>query len=225
MPSPPGSGNAYPRRFLEAVMPIPQTLYKRGADEYLFGLAPAFGTIARIEPQSLYRVHGRNPSLLRPFETKLAFQQQHWREMARLGRTVAERAGIEPDEQRWERCAWWPRTARTVGAIEACVPAGERLALIDESVLGVEAELRGRRVIPFPERNGEWAGNPAGDAEAVAALERMRADAVGYFAVAWPAFWWLEEYPGLARGLRETGRVLVDDEDLLLLGPANGAAG
>jgi hypothetical protein len=106
-----------------------------------------------------------------------------------------------------------------VGAIEATVPRGERVALIDQALLGVEPELRGRHVLPFPEAGGEWAGAPADEEEALAALERMRAQSIGYFAVAWPAFWWLEEYPGLARELRDGGSVLVDDEDLLLIGP------
>jgi len=219
LPSPPSSGNAYPRWYLEEVLPIPEAVYFRAPDEYLFGLAPAFGPIARIEPQSLYRVHGSNASLLRPFERKLSFQYEHWATLARVAAAEARRRGIEPDAAEWERHAWWPRTARAVSAIEATVPAGERVALIDQALLGIEPELRGRHVIPFPEADGEWAGTPADDGEALAALGRMRAAAVGYFAVAWPAFWWLEEYPGLARELRAGGRVLVDDEDLLLVGP------
>ncbi len=219
MPSPPSSGNAYPRWYLEAVLPIPESVYFRAPDEYLFGLAPAFGPIARIEPQSLYRVHGTNASLLRPFEKKLSFQRENWQTLVRVGTAEARRRGIEPDQGLWERHAWWPRTARTVGAIEATVPAGERVALIDQALLGIETDLRGRRILPFPEAGGEWAGTPADDDEALAALEEMRAASISYFAVAWPAFWWLEEYPGLARALRAGGRVLVDDDDLLLVGP------
>jgi hypothetical protein len=219
MPSPPASGNAYARWFLEEVMPVPESVYFRAPDEYLFGLAPAFGPIARIASQSLYRIHGRNASLLRPFETKLSFQREHWETMVRVGGEAARRNGRVPDERAWARRAWWPRTARAVSAIEAAVPAGERLALIDQTLLGIEAELRGRTVIPFPERDGEWAGNPADDADAIAALERMRGACISYFAVAWPSFWWFEQYPGLARELRARGRVLVEDDDLLLLGP------
>ncbi|HXB16867.1 MAG TPA: glycosyltransferase [Solirubrobacteraceae bacterium] len=222
MPNPPGSGNAYPRWFLEEVMPTPESVYFRAPDEYLFALAPAFGPIARIEPQSLYRVHGANASLLRPFERKLSFQREHWKTVARVGRDLARREGLVPDEPAWAKNAWWPRTDRAVGAIEAAVPAGECLALIDETLLGFERELRGRRVLPFPEAEGEWAGNPADDEAAIAALEAMRRARVAYFAVAWPSFWWFEEYPGLARELRAGGRVLVDDDDLVLVGPRGG---
>jgi hypothetical protein len=219
MPNPPGSGNAYPRWFLEAVSPIPETVYFRAPDEYLFGLAPAFGPILRIEPQSLYRVHGSNTSLLRPFERKLVFQHEHFETMVRAGAEAARRAEVEPDEQAWRRNAWWPRTARAVGAIEQSVPEGERVAVIDDMLLGFEPELRGRTMIPFPETGGEWAGNPADDEEALAALLRMRDASVSYFAVAWPAFWWFEEYPVSMRELRAGGRVLVEDDDLVLVGP------
>ena len=114
------------------------------------------------------------------------------------------RAGAEAARARGDRArraargasnAWWPRTARAVGAIEQAVPAGERLAVIDDMLLGFEPELRGRAVIPFPEAGGEWAGDPADDEEALAALLRMRDASVSCFAVAWPAFWWFEEYP------------------------------
>jgi hypothetical protein len=222
MPNPPSSGNAYPRWFLDEVLPIPESVYFRAPDEYLFGLAPGYGTIVRIDPQSLYRVHGANASLLRPFERKLSFQRRHWETVARVGSEAARRNGFAADEQAWERRAWWPRTARAVAAIEGAVPAGERLALIDQTLLGFEHELRGRAVIPFPEAGGEWAGNPADDGEALAALRHMRGASVSYFAVAWPSFWWFEEYPGLGRELRAGGRVLVDDEDLVLIGPEEG---
>jgi len=219
MPSPPASGNAYPRWFLDEVAPIPQDVYFRAPDEYLFGLAPAFGPIVRIEPQSLYRVHGQNASLLRPFEKRLSFQRAHWETLVRVGRQAARRNGIEPDERAWARNAWWARTARAVEAIEAAVPSGERVAVIDQTLLGLEGDLRGRKVLPFPEADGEWAGSPADERQALAELARMRAASISYFAVAWPAFWWFEEYPGLGAELRAGGRVLVDDEDLVLVGP------
>src|SRR3954453_10067449 len=107
MPSPPASGNAYARWYLDEVMPTPESVYFRAPDEYLFGLAPAFGRIAHIEPQSLYRVHGQNASLLRPFEKKLAFQQAHWETVVPLARAAARRDGIAADESAWARRAWW----------------------------------------------------------------------------------------------------------------------
>jgi hypothetical protein len=219
MPSPPSSGNAYARWFLDEVMPTPEDVYFRSPDEYLFGLAPAYGPIARIEPQSLYRIHGTNTHLLRPFEKRLSFQRKHHATMLREGRRAAERAGVSVDLEAWGARAWWLRTERVVETIERVVPAGERVALSDETLLGFEAQLRGINVLPFPELDGEWAGNPVDDKQALSELERLRADHVPFLAVAWPAFWWFEEYPRFARELRERLRVITEDDDLVLFGP------
>jgi Glycosyl transferase family 2 len=220
MPSPPTSGNAYPRWFLELVMPVPERIYFKSPDEYLFGLAPAFGLIARLPPQSLYRIHGENAHLLRPFEQMLAFQLEHYDAVAPIAAEACRGEGIVADEEGWARSAWWLRTDRAVRAIEAVVPPGERFTLIDQTLLGVEAQLRGRPVVAFPEANGEWAGNPGDDEEAVGELERLRADSLRYVAVAWPSFWWFEEYPRLGAALRSMQHTLRDDPDVVIFGPA-----
>jgi Glycosyl transferase family 2 len=218
MPSPPSSGNAYARWFLDEVMPTPENVYFRSPDEYLFGLAPAYGPIVRIEPQSLYRIHGDNTHLLRPFEKRLSFQIAHHATMLRVGRRAAERAGVSVDAQTWGAGAWWLRTAHVAETIELQIPAGAQLALGDETLLGFETQLRGRTVLPFPDHRGEWAGNPLDDDHALRALARLSADGIPYIAIAWPAFWWFEEYPRFARALREQLDLLAEDDDLVLFG-------
>jgi hypothetical protein len=219
MPSPPTSGNAYARWFLEQVMPTPEEIYFRSPDEYLFGLAPAYGPIARLEPQSVYRIHGNNAHLLRPFERMLAFQLEHYETMLREGLRAAERAGVSVELKAWDGGAWWLRTARVVATIERLVPAGARLALSDETLLGFEPQLRRRIMLPFPEQDGEWAGNPVDDEQALGALERLSAERIPYLGVAWPAFWWFDEYPRFARELRSRMQLLAEDDDLVLFGP------
>jgi glycosyltransferase involved in cell wall biosynthesis len=44
-PSPPTTGNAFARRFLERVMPIPETVYRIASDTLLIGAAPLFGEV------------------------------------------------------------------------------------------------------------------------------------------------------------------------------------
>jgi glycosyltransferase involved in cell wall biosynthesis len=59
--SPPTSGNAWSRSFLEQILPAPEAEYRQHADTYLYTLAPLFGTVGAVtEPQTLYRVHGGN---------------------------------------------------------------------------------------------------------------------------------------------------------------------
>jgi hypothetical protein len=219
LPSPPMSGNAFSRRFLEQVMPVPE-LYRLRADDYLSGLAPAFGAIALLPPQSLYRIHGENLHLERDFEWMLDFEQRHCTMIAGIVAKLFEREGRAFDAHAWQRSAWGLRLGRAVRAIEQHVPAGERLALIDEGLLGVQAELHGRAVVAFPERDGAFAGSPASDARALCELERLRAASIRYVALAWPAFWWLDEYPGLAAALRRDRRVLRSDPDVVIYGPA-----
>ncbi|MBE9063607.1 glycosyltransferase family 2 protein [cf. Phormidesmis sp. LEGE 11477] len=60
-PSPPMSGNFWSRYFLCQVLPMPETLYRKSADAYLFTLSPLFGEFATVEePTGIYRLHSRN---------------------------------------------------------------------------------------------------------------------------------------------------------------------
>ena len=60
--SPPASGNAYRKSFLDEIMPIADVeLYRQATDGYTTGLAGMAGKIASIgEVLGLYRVHGNN---------------------------------------------------------------------------------------------------------------------------------------------------------------------
>ncbi|MCC6591321.1 MAG: glycosyltransferase [Bryobacterales bacterium] len=56
--SPPNSGNAFSRGFLDKVMPIPEAEWAYGPDGYLVFLAPFYGSIAAVQqPLGLYRRH------------------------------------------------------------------------------------------------------------------------------------------------------------------------
>lgn len=60
-PTPPGSGNAYPRWFVERVFGFESDFVDRAPDSYLLAAAPACGHIVTItKPLADYRVHGLN---------------------------------------------------------------------------------------------------------------------------------------------------------------------
>jgi glycosyltransferase involved in cell wall biosynthesis len=60
-PTPPGSGNAYPRWFVEHVFGFKSDFIDRAPDSYLLAAAPACGDIVTItKPLADYRVHGLN---------------------------------------------------------------------------------------------------------------------------------------------------------------------
>ena len=201
MPSPPMSGNAFAREVLEQIMPIPEEVYRAAADEYLFALAPAFGPIVSLEPQSLYRMHGANEHAGWSFEQQLAFQRAHHAAVfARLSEHLRDQ-GTEFDLAAWSRVAWWLRVSRVVGAIEAHVPPGERFALIDDYAFGIEREFRGREAIQIEDADD---------------LRRLEDEAIAYVVIAWMARWWIAEYPELARTLRARFRPLVEDQDVTI---------
>ena len=61
--SAPTSGNVFSRRFLETIMPIPESDWRFNADAYMFNQAALAGHIGFIDqPIGFYRVHGRNGS-------------------------------------------------------------------------------------------------------------------------------------------------------------------
>ncbi len=62
-PSPPTSGNAFSRAFLDHVLPMPEGSYRSSADTFLIGLAPLFGGIGALDGiGGHWRLTGQNNS-------------------------------------------------------------------------------------------------------------------------------------------------------------------
>ena len=217
LPSAPTSGNAWSRGFLDRVMPIPEEGFRICSDAYLFSLAPALGSIGRLpEPHGLFRMHGDNGYQARPFEDKLALGARQEREQFEALRRVLASTGAEADVAAWRESSWWQRLERAVDELVAAVPAGETFALADEDNWGVGDTLMGRRRLPFPERDGRYAGPPADGRAAVAELERVRRAGARFAVFGWPAFWWLEYYEELSVQLHSCGEPLVRTERVIV---------
>ena len=79
--------------------------------------------------------------------------------------------------------------------VKPVVRPGARYILVNK---GVEFEIgENRRAIPFPERDGTWAGYPPNDAAAITELERQRDAGAQFIVFPAPMFYWLDTYPGL----------------------------
>jgi 2-polyprenyl-3-methyl-5-hydroxy-6-metoxy-1,4-benzoquinol methylase len=120
------------------------------------------------------------------------------------------RAREAEDAERWTQ-----RVARAARELAGLVPAGAPLILIDED------RIRGalgpaHEAVPFPERGGQYGGPPADDASAIAEVERLRERGALFAVVAWPAFWWLDYYAGLARHLRARYRQVSEGERFIV---------
>jgi hypothetical protein len=120
---------------------------------------------------------------------------------------------IEADQIAARR--WADQIDELVGAVERIVPSGGRFAIADEEQFRTVIDTD-RAALPFPERNGEYAGPPADDASAIREIERLRENAVTHLAIAWPAYWWLDYYSSFNEHLRTTSRLVWNDERVRL---------
>ncbi len=217
-PSPPTSGNAYSRWFLHSVLPMPESPYRLYADAYLFGLAPAFGVIRRLEtPQALYRLHGANAYNSRAeFAEKLALGLEDFEQQATFLSRHYRRQGFQVEPEEWRRHAWWPRVQASLDEILGIVKAEEAFILVDDDAWGTNDVVFGRQRLPFAERDGMSWGPPGDDDEAVAEVERLKKEGAGFLVFAWPAFWWLEFYQRFAHYCRQSFPRLLENDRLLV---------
>ena len=224
--STPTSGNAWSRRVLERVLPVPENEYRQGADGYLLTVTPLHGPIGRLsEPQSFYRVHGRNQFWTAALDERVGRSLQRYEIRARTLLQHLSAQGINCDPEAWKRRSayyqWMQEVCATADELRAVVPRGSVYVLVDGGHFGGQL-VGGRRAVPFVERDGVDWGPPPDDDAALRELRRaIEAHGARFVAFARPAFWWLEHYRSLqshlsdyCRRVWESGRVIVYDLEL-----------
>lgn len=218
--NPPTSGNAWSRRMLRAVMPIPEQPFRLCADAYLLAAAPLHGRLLRIErPLGFYRLHDRNNFWNRPFEEQLIRGMTSYQIQCDALSERLSRAGIRHDRTAWLPHSWWHRVRSAVDVIMTVVPAGRGFALADEDQWGTPDLLRGRRRVAFPtDRSGRYSGPPATDDDAVAQLEQIRRIGLNTLALGWPAAWYPDVYPDFARTLRQHWKLIARHDAITVYG-------
>lgn len=99
--------------------------------------------------------------------------------------------------------AWMQQVVRAVQGLAKMIRRGTKLLLLDEGQLNGTPLTTLWKSVPFPERNGEYAGRPRDDIEAINETQRlMRQHEPDYMLVAWPSLWWLDHYRGFAGWLQ-----------------------
>jgi glycosyltransferase involved in cell wall biosynthesis len=93
--------------------------------------------------------------------------------------------------------SWSERLAMVIRDVSDVVPANNKLILVDANQWGSDI-FENHQAIPYLEREGAYWGPPPDDETAIRELERLRAADAGYVVIGWPAFWWMEQYTGLA---------------------------
>ena len=213
---PPTTGNAWARRFLERILPMPEAEYRISADSYLMELAPLFGKVKRIlKPQGLYRLHEGSNYTDKLFDEKLqhgvAFYNHFFNEMSKYCLEL----GLSVDLDAWRQNSWFHQLDRATREIAALIPPGDIFVLVDEDSWGMDANAS-RRPVPFLERQGQYWGKPTDDAMAIREFERLRRAGANFIVFGWPAFWWLDYYSELQHFLRSGFRCLLENERVVV---------
>jgi glycosyltransferase involved in cell wall biosynthesis len=93
-PTPPGSGNAYARSFLEKIFPLDGG--DRAADSYCLAAAPFLGDVLTIaEPLVSYRVHGKNQGAMAKLDPRrFAFEVKRAHFRLSFARAAARGVGV-----------------------------------------------------------------------------------------------------------------------------------
>jgi glycosyltransferase involved in cell wall biosynthesis len=214
--SAPTSGNLWRRSFLEKVLPVPPQ-FKLMCDAYLMTMSPLHGNIRFLrEPQSLYRTHGKNDYHGMSFLPRLERDIQSFEHRCQLLRDYCKANQLTPDEAGWLRDSWFYRLRNVTRQVQELVPAGERFLMVENGSWGMDKSV-GRLPMPFLEKNGYYYGAPPDDETAIRELERMRGDGVKTIVFGWPAFWWLDVYPGFAAHLKSKYREIARNDDLIAI--------
>jgi hypothetical protein len=191
---PPTSGNAWSRRFLERVLPIPEDVYRISADKHLLELAPFFGPLRRIaEPQSCYRSHAQGSQLAQGLEQRLSLELRFYDVYCDAIERHLASQGIRVDRDAWRRSSWWHRQQAAIRDIASLPRADGPLVLVDDGSWGA-GSVAGRPRLPFLEHDGRFWGRPSDDATAIRELERLRAVGASFLVFVWSTFWWLDHY-------------------------------
>lgn len=212
--SAPTSGNLWRRSFLDQVLPVPPD-FKLMCDAYLMTMSPLHGRIKSLrEPLALYRTHGKNDYHGMSFLPRLERDIKSFEHRCQLLRDYCAKHDVKPDEAGWSRDSWFYRLRNVASQVQALVPEGEKFLIVENGSWGMDTSV-GRVPVPFLEKDGYYFGAPADDAEAIKELERMRGEGAKFIVFGWPAFWWMEHYPGMARYLQERYREVLRNEDLI----------
>ena len=214
---PPQSGNAYARAFLEAALPIDEPVYRTGgADTLLSMLSIVGGTVAAIDaPLGMYRMHHASHWSSRDLQARLRLGYDRFAHTCAELAKWCEARGLPAQPARWLAHSWFGRSVEAIGWIVETVPAGGSFILIDDDTLGVGASLEGRRCLPMTEKDGTYNGPPGSGIDGVQELMRLARMGASHVVIAWPSFWWLEQYRELAAYLAEGFGCIRRDEVLI----------
>lgn len=100
--------------------------------------------------------------------------------------------------------------------LEKLASSREPFILVDQERLRGTGFTDGLPAIPFVEKDGQYWGAPADDAEAIQELERLRQSGARYIAFVWFTHWWLDYYTGFRDYLRSQYRCILENDRVVV---------
>ena len=217
--NPPTSGNAFARRVLEQMMPMPEQEYRICADAYLVMLASIYGELRRsLTPLSFWRRHGDNRynGTRETMAERVAADLERYDVLAATLCVHLEAQGTRVDPDLWrKRNIGYRRLERvqtTLAEIEQVVPVGGRFVLVDDGDwsqghLEDRDPMSDREVIKLFE--GAVLAEPPTESALLAEIRRLERAGAGHIVFVWPGSWWLQHYPGFEAYLKTRGAALT----------------
>lgn len=217
--SPPTTGNAWSRRYLREVFPMPEQPFRQTADYYLMVLAPLYGTIRKLEePLGLYRVHGSNSTLRQSYLTNFLDRFEY---CCVVLSKYLKKTGIDINPAVWPRNHWFHKIDYSLKDIETIVPLDESFILVDGNDWGTGEIVANRKRLLFIESDGKYWGLPADDEHALREIKRQKENGASSIIFAWSAFWMLDYYKDMSSYLEKNYRHIVKNDRLIGFNLAN----
>jgi hypothetical protein len=117
--------------------------------------------------------------------------------------------------KRYQEIVWNNKAAGITGDVESLVPEETAFILVDEGNF-IRKGFSRRNPIAFLEHDGEYAGPPANDTEAIQELEKMRKRGAAFLVVLWPAFWWLDYYKEWNQYIRSRFNCIAQNKRVII---------
>ena len=112
--------------------------------------------------------------------------------------------------RKFQEAVWRERLARAAFELTRVMPPGSKFLLIDGGTAGTAFDCCGR-AIPFPQREGVFAGNPPDSRAALAEMNSLK-PAATHVVILESAFWWMSYYSAWFDELMASSTPLIDTD-------------
>jgi SAM-dependent methyltransferase len=113
-----------------------------------------------------------------------------------------------------QEAVWRERLAHAACQLRHAIPAGAAFLLIDEATAGDAFQCCGHS-IPFPQKDGVFAGDPVDSRSAISDMRSLWSSA-SHAVILEPAFWWLGFYPDWFNYLKSNSTAVIETETMLV---------